>query len=248
MARGRSYESAAQRWAGVGPYYAMFPIEFSDRVVRRYTSVGDTVLDPFAGRGTAVFSAAHQGRRGVGIEINPVGWVYGKTKLRPATRTRVERRLRELGEAAADYDADARELPSFFKGCFSLQVRGFLLAARDQLDWKMSRVDRTVAALLLVYLHGKRGQALSNQMRQTKSMAPDYAVRWWRSRGLRPPQIDPSSSWSSGWIGAMRRVNRITLTARCTSRIARRFCHTSTVGSVVIEAPGCCSRHRRTSG
>lgn len=169
----------------------MFPADFSDRVVRRYTSPGDTVLDPFAGRGTAVFSAAHQGRRGVGIEINPVGWVYAKTKLRPAARWRVERRLRELGEAAVDYDAEARQLPRFFKSCFALPVRSFLLAGRDQLDWKESGVDRTVAALLMVYLHGKRGQALSNQMRQTKSMAPDYAIRWWRERDLRPPWIDP---------------------------------------------------------
>lgn len=46
-------------------------------------------------------------------------------------------------------------------------------------------------ALLLVYLHGKRGAALSNQMRQTKAMAPDYAVRWWRDRDMAPPQVDP---------------------------------------------------------
>ncbi len=46
-------------------------------------------------------------------------------------------------------------------------------------------------ALMLVYLHGKQGAALSNQMRQTKSMAPDYAVRWWRERRLVPPDLDP---------------------------------------------------------
>jgi hypothetical protein len=46
-------------------------------------------------------------------------------------------------------------------------------------------------ALLLIYLHGKREAALSNQMRQTKSMAPDYAVRWWQERGLQPPDVDP---------------------------------------------------------
>lgn len=46
-------------------------------------------------------------------------------------------------------------------------------------------------ALLLVYLHGKVGAALSNQMRQTKSMSPQYAVRWWDEHNLRPPDIDP---------------------------------------------------------
>jgi hypothetical protein len=46
-------------------------------------------------------------------------------------------------------------------------------------------------ALLLVNLHGKREASLSNQMRQTKSMSPVYAVNWWRLRKLHPPKIDP---------------------------------------------------------
>jgi hypothetical protein len=48
-------------------------------------------------------------------------------------------------------------------------------------------------ALLLVYLHGKRGQALSNQMRQTKAMSPRYAMKWWSDREMRAPKIDPVS-------------------------------------------------------
>ncbi|MEX2375059.1 MAG: DNA methyltransferase [Dehalococcoidia bacterium] len=191
MTLARTYESAERRWAGIGPYYAMFPTEFADRIISRYTEPGDAVLDPFAGRGTAVFSAAHQGRHGIGIEINPVGWVYAKTKLGPATKRSVEKRLRELGDLSQQYSEEARELPVFFKRCFTPQVRSFLLAARDDLDWRESRVDRTAAALLLVYLHGKKDAALSNQMRQTKSMAPDYAVRWWRERKMTPPRIDP---------------------------------------------------------
>lgn len=46
-------------------------------------------------------------------------------------------------------------------------------------------------ALLLVYLHGKLGAALSNQMRQTKSMSPQYAISWWDEHGLKPPEVDP---------------------------------------------------------
>ncbi len=46
-------------------------------------------------------------------------------------------------------------------------------------------------ALLLVHLHGKRTDSLSNQMRQTKSLSPQYAVRWWKERRLDPPDIDP---------------------------------------------------------
>jgi hypothetical protein len=46
-------------------------------------------------------------------------------------------------------------------------------------------------ALLLVSLHGKRDNSLSNQMRQTKSMSPAYAIKWWRERQLLPPELEP---------------------------------------------------------
>ncbi len=191
MGRTRTYGTAARRWEGVGPYYAMFPTDFADRVVAQYTKPGETVLDPFAGRGTAVFSAAHQGRRGLGIEINPVGWTYAKTKLNPAPKDAVAKRLQGLDELTSSYQEEAQALPTFFRSCFSQYVRQYLLAAREHLDWRHNQIDRTTMALLLVYLHGKRDAALSNQMRQTKSMAPDYAVRWWEERKLTPPQVHP---------------------------------------------------------
>lgn len=187
----RTFQDAASRWAGVGPYYAMFPVAFADEVVRTYTRPGEVVLDPFAGRGTAVFNAATQDRSAIGIEINPVGYVYAKAKLNPATQDEVELRLDELGDLATQFKDEARSLPRFFQRCFSRRVRRFLLAARANLDWRREKVDRTVMAFLLVYMHGKMGAALSNQMRQTKSMSPQYAIRWWDEHDFEPPDIDP---------------------------------------------------------
>ena len=47
-------------------------------------------------------------------------------------------------------------------------------------------------ALILVELHGKRGESLSNQMRQTKAMWPEYSVRWWQEHDMHiPPVINP---------------------------------------------------------
>ncbi|GAB3171344.1 DNA methylase [Micromonospora palomenae] len=191
MLRQRDYANAVRRWEGVGPYYAMFPTWFADDVISRYTEIGDTVLDPFAGRGTAIFSAACQGRNAFGVEINPVGWCYAKAKLTPGSFESVSERLRAVSLAAPRQRHAASELPEFFHFCFSQSVREFLLAARELLDWRQNDVDRTVMALLLVSLHGKSGSALSNQMRQTKAMAPDYAVRWWKERGMEPPDINP---------------------------------------------------------
>jgi len=187
----KTYDTAAKRWAGVGPYYAMFPTDFSDSVIKKYTDCGDSVLDPFSGRGTAVYSAACLGRKGIGIELNPVGWVYGKAKLHPAPEEKVIERLEKLVELASEYTAQSKEMSDFFHICFSSEVRKFLIASRDNLNWRRSATDWTTAALLLIYLHGKREASLSNQMMQTKSMAPQYAINWWRERDLAPPKIDP---------------------------------------------------------
>ena len=189
-ARGKSFGTAASRWEGIGPYYAMFPSRFAAAIIKSYTSLGDTVIDPFAGRGTTIFSANALGRRGLGVEISPVGWVYSKAKLAPAPLSEVERRLNQLAHQSDRYTDAARALPPFFKRCFAPGVRRFLLTARAHLDWRRSAPDRTLMALLLVYLHGKSGYALSNQMRQTKAMSPRYAIQWWAERGLKPPTLD----------------------------------------------------------
>jgi hypothetical protein len=187
----RGYDTAAKRWAGVGPYYAMFPVSFADTVIAEHTRPGDWVFDPFAGRGTAMFSAASLGRYGLGAEINPVGWVYSQAKLQTADKADVEQRILEIARLSSRYRKPAATLSPFFKLCYSVEVRAFLLAARDYLNWRRSPIDWTTMAFILVDLHGKRGYALSNQMRQTKSMSPQYAVAWWRERKMWPPDIDP---------------------------------------------------------
>jgi hypothetical protein len=185
------YGTAAARWAGVGPYYAMFPAAFTETVIATYTERGDAVLDPFAGRGTAVFSAAVHGRRGIGVEINPVGWVYSQAKLRPASEHAVAQRLEEVSKLSYRYRETAKNMPSFFRWCYHPKVLEFLLAARSHLNWRSRKTDWTAMAFLLVNLHGKSGGALSNQMRQTKSMSPAYSIRWWRERNSKPPELQP---------------------------------------------------------
>ena len=51
-------------------HLAVFPEEIPRRLIRMYSFVGETVLDPFLGSGTTVKVAAEEGRIGVGYEIN----------------------------------------------------------------------------------------------------------------------------------------------------------------------------------
>lgn len=49
---------------------APFPVELPSRLIRAYTFLGETVLDPFLGSGTTLEATAMLGRDGVGYEIN----------------------------------------------------------------------------------------------------------------------------------------------------------------------------------
>jgi site-specific DNA-methyltransferase (adenine-specific) len=50
---------------------APFPLELARRLVRMFSFVGDTVLDPFCGTGTTMIAAMRTGRNSIGIEIDP---------------------------------------------------------------------------------------------------------------------------------------------------------------------------------
>ena len=50
---------------------APYPLELADRLVRMFSFVGDTVLDPFAGTGTTLVAAGQAQRNAIGVEIDP---------------------------------------------------------------------------------------------------------------------------------------------------------------------------------
>jgi DNA modification methylase len=49
---------------------APYPVELAERLVRMFSFVGDTVLDPFLGTGTTTVAAAKTGRNSIGFEVD----------------------------------------------------------------------------------------------------------------------------------------------------------------------------------
>ncbi len=64
---------------------APFPLELAERLVRMFSFVGDTVLDPFTGTGTTNVAAAHWGRNSIGVELDPHYLALAKQRLAEAT-------------------------------------------------------------------------------------------------------------------------------------------------------------------
>ena len=65
-----------QIWTGVTgastrQHPAPYPVELAERLIRMFSFVGDTVLDPFMGTGTTSLAAANWGRNSIGVEVDP---------------------------------------------------------------------------------------------------------------------------------------------------------------------------------
>lgn len=183
--------TAAGRWYGFGRYLAMLPPPFIYEVVNNLTHPGDVVLDPFCGRGNAPFAAAVLGRPAVGIDINPVAWLFTEVKFHPASSPEpVIRRLNEIARARRSQDRRGRN--RFETMAWAPEVRALLKAARRELDWMGSQVDRTLMAFIALHIQDKLGSGLSNAMSPTIAYSPPYAVRWWTDMGLlKAPDIEP---------------------------------------------------------
>lgn len=61
---------------------APFPEELAYRLVRMFSFVGDTVIDPFSGSGTTMLAALKAGRNSIGIEIDPEYCKMAEERLR----------------------------------------------------------------------------------------------------------------------------------------------------------------------
>lgn len=64
---------------------APYPVELVEPLIRMFSFVGDTVLDPFMGTATTNLAAARCGRNSIGIEIESSYYMMAVSRLREAT-------------------------------------------------------------------------------------------------------------------------------------------------------------------
>lgn len=75
-----------QIWTGVTGastrnHPAPYPLELATRLIRMFSFVGDTVLDPFLGTGTTTMAAVNCGRSSIGYEIDPDYLTFAQKRI-----------------------------------------------------------------------------------------------------------------------------------------------------------------------
>ncbi len=112
----------SEKWS---KYTATFPEELAERLIRLYSYVGETVLDPFLGTGTTCVVARRLGRNCVGYEID--------LELREAIEERLGARVKALTSFMGEKEGvrvevitrgDARKLRTRLREEIKKRLRG----------------------------------------------------------------------------------------------------------------------------
>lgn len=69
---------------------APYPLSLAERLVRMFSFVGDTVLDPFMGTGTTAVAASRWGRNSLGFEVEPKYFEMIRKRLKEETERQYE--------------------------------------------------------------------------------------------------------------------------------------------------------------
>lgn len=171
----------------------MFPLDFPYSILSRHASPGQSVIDPFCGRGTTNYASRLLNLPSAGIDSSPVAVALTQAKLaNTSPRLIVRAAQRVLNEIEKPHEVPMGE---FWNWAFHKDVLYTICRLREGL-LKNCRSDsrKALRAILMGALHGPRPKSrpsyFSNQSPRTYAPKPRYAVQFWKRHELTPPQVD----------------------------------------------------------
>ena len=183
------------RWAApqhyTCSYMAMFPPELPHYFISRFTKKGDTVLDPFSGRGTTPVQAISQSRLGVGNDLNDLAYLLTKGKIANPRLNDVIKRLDELELNFNRKDwLRMKGIPRKIRMIYHPETQRHLMYLRQEINWKENDVDAFLAMVLMGSMHGSSPGFLSVSMPNTFSMGWNYIKKYINENNLKRPKRD----------------------------------------------------------
>lgn len=151
-------------------YRACFKPQLPGFFIDRLTSPGDTVYDPFMGRGTTPIQAALMGRRAVGNDINPLSTLLTRPRISPPSLPEIAKRLAEI--PLEDGKEEPADLLAFYHPHTLRQInalRSYLL--EREASGSLDRVDDWIRMVAINRLTGH-----STGFFSVYSLPPNQAV------------------------------------------------------------------------
>ena len=106
-------------------HIAMFPEELPKRLIKMFSFVSDTVLDPFLGSGTTSLAARNLNRNSVGYEMNPefIPFIERKLEIHQSDIFNSDYEFIKQENIKIDYKTDIKKLPYIFKDFHSFDKK-----------------------------------------------------------------------------------------------------------------------------
>ena len=108
-----------------GGHIAMFPEELPRRLIKMFSFVGETVLDPFTGSGTTQLAAKNLQRNSVGFEINSeyLSTIKDKLQVHQTDLYGTKYEFIERVDFVPDFENEISRLPYIFKDPHTLDKK-----------------------------------------------------------------------------------------------------------------------------
>ncbi len=124
-------------------FAAKFPPQLPRAFIRSLTNPGDAVLDPMMGSGTAVVEALLEGRRGIGLDIDPLALRVSRVKTTRLDTEAVRSAGYKVMARAHTLMSDVERLDRALANQFDERTKGFI----DY--WFTKTTQRELMALIL---------------------------------------------------------------------------------------------------
>ena len=106
-------------------HIAMYPVELPKRIIKMFSFVGETVLDPFAGSGTTALAAKITDRNSVCYEINPefIPIIKKKLEVNQKDLDNTTYEFLQQKTITTDFEKEIKKLPYIFKDPHTLDKK-----------------------------------------------------------------------------------------------------------------------------
>jgi len=166
-------------------YRACFKPQLAEFLITRLSAKGDSVYDPFMGRGTTPLQAALQQRKPVGNDLNPLSILLTKPRLAPPSLQAIAARLGEIDWSAGGIER--ADLLAFYHPETLRQI----CALRHRLLGEADAVDDWIRMVAINRLTGHSPGFISvYTMPPNQAVSIEAQVKINARRGQTPPPRD----------------------------------------------------------
>ncbi len=170
-------------------YRASFKAELPDFFIRQYTKQGDTVFDPFGGRGTTALQANLLRRIAVQSDVNPISEKIAYAKTHPPSLLDIQKRLQSFDLSTPIEISESEPLLAFYHKETLKELLNLKLAISETYD----DVNRFIELVAVSRLHGHSDGFFSVYSFPQISVSPEAQRKINEKRNQTPPYREVKS-------------------------------------------------------